>query len=42
MAGPMKTYWRYRVGDHRIICEIIDQRLVVLVVKIGDRKDVYR
>lgn len=42
MSGPMKSYWRYRVGDHRIICEIIDERLVVLVVRIGDRKDIYR
>ncbi|WP_298742685.1 type II toxin-antitoxin system RelE/ParE family toxin [uncultured Brevundimonas sp.] len=42
LSGPLKSYWRYRVGDHRVICEIHDQRLVVLVLKIGDRKEVYR
>lgn len=35
-------YWRYRVGDHRIICDIQDQRLVVLVVEIGHRREIYR
>ncbi|MBW6420868.1 type II toxin-antitoxin system RelE/ParE family toxin [Rhizobium sp. XQZ8] len=34
--------WRYKVGDYRIICDIQDQRLVVLVVEIGHRREVYR
>ncbi len=34
--------WRYRVGDFRIICELQDAKLVVLVVEIGHRRDVYR
>ena len=34
--------WRLRVGRFRIIYAIIDERLVVIAVKIGDRKDVYR
>lgn len=34
--------WRYRVGDYRILCQIIDQRLVVLVVAVAHRSDVYR
>ena len=34
--------WRYRVGDFRIICRIVDDKLIVLVVRIGHRKDVYR
>jgi mRNA interferase RelE/StbE len=34
--------WRYRVGDYRIICDIQDQRLVVLVVSVGNRREVYR
>ena len=42
LTGPLKSYWSYRVGDHRLLCEFLDQRLVSLVVKIGDRKDVYR
>jgi len=34
--------WRVRTGDHRIVYEIIDRRLVVLVITVGHRKDVYR
>lgn len=34
--------WRVRVGDYRIIYQIHDKRLLVLVVKVGDRKDIYR
>jgi mRNA interferase RelE/StbE len=34
--------WRIRVGSYRVIYEIHDDRLLVLVVTIGDRKDVYR
>jgi mRNA interferase RelE/StbE len=42
LVGELSGYWRYRVGDYRIICELIDDRLVVLVVNIGHRRDVYR
>ena len=34
--------WRIRVGDYRVIYEIHDGQLVVMVVTIGNRKDVYR
>ncbi|GAA6615508.1 type II toxin-antitoxin system RelE family toxin [Scytonema sp. NUACC26] len=33
--------WRYRVGDYRIVCQIEDQKLVVLVVRVGHRRNVY-
>lgn len=35
-------FWRYRVGDFRLICKIEDDRLVVLVLRIGNRKEIYR
>jgi len=35
-------FWRYRVGDYRLICKIEDARVVVLVLRIGHRSDVYR
>jgi len=35
-------YWRYRVGDYRIVCEIQDKRVVILVVRVAHRRDVYR
>jgi mRNA interferase RelE/StbE len=34
--------WRYRVGDYRIVCDIQDSRLVILVVQIGHRREIYR
>jgi mRNA interferase RelE/StbE len=42
LTGPLGDLWRYRVGDYRIICEIQDEVLRVLVVKIGNRREVYR
>lgn len=42
LRGPLGELWRYRVGDYRIICEIRDLQLCVLVVRVGARKDVYR
>lgn len=36
------AFWRYRVGDFRIICDIQDAKLCVLVVQIGHRREVYR
>jgi len=42
LQGPLGELWRYRVGDFRIICEIQDKKLTILVLQIGDRKDVYR
>lgn len=42
LTGPLGGLWRYRAGDWRVICDIEDDILRVLVVRIGDRKDVYR
>lgn len=42
LQGQLAGYWRYRVGDYRLICQIKDDRLVILVVEIGHRKDIYR
>lgn len=36
------TFWRIRIGDYRVIYEIVDAVLVVTVVKVGHRGDVYR
>jgi len=44
MAKPLKgtDLWRLRVGDYRILYQIQGQYLLVLIVDIGNRKDVYR
>ena len=42
LTGPLKGLWRYRVGDYRIVCDIRDDKLVVLVIEIGHRREIYR
>ena len=43
LVGPkLGAYWRYRVGDVRVICSIQDGELRVLVIEIGNRREVYR
>ena len=43
LAGArLGNYWKYRVGDWRIICDIQDARIVVRVLRIGNRREVYR
>ena len=43
LTGPqLGAYWRYRVGDYRIICDIQDDALCILVIEVGNRRDVYR
>ncbi|MFM2168924.1 MAG: mRNA interferase RelE [Verrucomicrobiota bacterium] len=34
--------WRVRVGDYRIIYDILDQQLIVSVIKVGHRREIYR
>ncbi len=33
--------WRYRIGDYRLICEILDDELVILALSVGHRREVY-
>ena len=42
LKGEFKGLWRLRVGRYRIIYEILDGELVVLILRIGHRRDVYR
>ncbi len=42
LTGDLRGLWRYRVGDFRVVCEIQEDRLVVDVVEIGHRREVYR
>ena len=42
LQGEFKGLWRYRVGDYRLICQIKDGELIILVIEIGHRKDIYR
>ena len=42
LKGDLQHYWRYRVGDYRILCEIADNELIIYAIEIGHRKEVYR
>jgi len=41
LKADLSGFWRYRVGDFRILCQIVDGELLVLVVTVGHRRDVY-
>ena len=42
LTGPLGNFWRYRVGDYRIICDIQDNNFVILILKVANRNEVYR
>ena len=42
LRGVLREFWRNRVGDFRIICKIEDSRLLILLIGIAHRRDVYR
>ncbi len=41
LTGDKKGLWRYRVGDYRVIAQHEDAHLLVLIIRVGHRKDVY-
>jgi len=41
LVGDKKGFWRYRVGDYRVICKLFDSESVILAVTLGHRKKVY-
>ena len=42
LTGNLSDFWKYRVGKYRLICRLQDDKLLVLVVKIGKRDKVYK
>jgi len=42
LKGGVNEIWRYRVGDYRILAKIEDDRVVVTIVEIGHRKNIYK
>jgi mRNA interferase RelE/StbE len=42
LQGTLSGLWKYRVGDYRLICSLEHNRLVVLVLHIGHRREVYK
>jgi mRNA interferase RelE/StbE len=41
LQGELRPFWSYRVGDYRVVYEIRDRELVVLVVMLGHRREIY-
>ena len=41
-GSELGNYWRYRVGDYRILCELHDDESILLVIEIGHRRSIYR
>lgn len=41
-GSRLGEFWKYRVGDYRLICKIEDQQLLVLVLRLGHRREIYR
>lgn len=42
LQGKLSGLWRYRVGDFRLLCRIEDNELIILVIEIGHRKEIYK
>ena len=42
LKGTLRGYWRYRIGDYRLICEIQDNELIILALRVGHRRDIYK
>ena len=42
LVGDQKGRWRYRIGDYRVVCELRDNELLVVVITLGHRKEIYR
>lgn len=42
LTANLAGLWRYRIGDYRLICEIEDEKLVILALTIGHRNEIYR
>jgi len=42
LKGKLSSYWRYRIGQYRILVELLDKELVIVIITIGHRRDVYK
>lgn len=41
LRGDLSRYWRFRVGAYRLITEIVDDRLIIQVIRVGHRREIY-
>lgn len=41
LSGNLKHFWRYRIGDYRVVCNFNDKEKVISIVRIAHRKEIY-
>lgn len=42
LVGDHAGYWRWRIGDYRVVARIEDERITILVVRVAHRREIYR
>ena len=42
LVENLRGYWRYRIGDYRLLCEIQDEKLIIVALNIGHRSEIYK
>lgn len=42
LKGNLKEKWRYRIGDYRLICNIDDEKVLILILEVGHRREIYK
>lgn len=42
LTGDRSNNWRYRIGNYRLICDIQDDKMIILALEFGHRKDIYK
>jgi mRNA interferase RelE/StbE len=42
LHGAKRDLWKYRIGDYRLICDIQDDKVLVLMLRVGHRRQIYR
>lgn len=42
LTANLSKYWRYRIGDYRLLVEIDDDQMVIIAIEIGHRRDIYQ
>ncbi len=42
LSEPFQGYWRYRIGDYRLITEIVEKQVIIVMINIGHHIDVYK
>lgn len=41
LVGDKSDLWRYRIGNYRLLCKIEDEKVTILVLEVGHRKNIY-